>query len=357
MDARSLKILYVAPLSPNDSSLYRRWALERLGHTIVPLDPAAFRPAGALLEKIVFRAQTGPWVAQLNREVLRLAGEHKPDVLWADKVLALRPATLRELRRLGVVCVDYLSDNPFGPRNDPGWRLFSKCIPDFDLHVVPRDCSVHALMAAGARDAMKIQFAYEPTVHFPPPMGWSDSDRGREVSFIGTPYDERAGFLTKLWKEHGVALSLNGAAQHWRTALSDEAQRTLYDGRELYGGEYREAIWRSKINLSFVTHSNEDEFAHKSFEIAGCGGFLLAERSAGHTARFVEDEEAVFFAGPVECAAKIRRYLPDAAARERVAAAGRARAVRDGYSNDAQEQKVMARVIEILDQRVSRLAR
>ena len=27
-----MKILYAAGLSPNDSSLYRLWALERLGH-------------------------------------------------------------------------------------------------------------------------------------------------------------------------------------------------------------------------------------------------------------------------------------------------------------------------------------
>jgi len=83
---------------------------------------------------------------------------------------------------------------------------------------------------------------------------------------------------------------------------------------------------------------------HKSFEIAACGGFLLAERSEGHKARFVEGEEAVFFTGFDECVEKIKRYLPDEAARTRIAAAGRARAVRDGYSNDAQVAKILARL-------------
>ena len=109
----------------------------------------------------------------------------------------------------------------------------------------------------------------------------------------------------------------------------------------MFRDEYREAIWRSKINLSFLTHSNQDEFVHKSFEIAGCGAFLLAERSPGHAQRFVEGQEAVFFADVEECAAKIRRYLPDEAARERIAAAGRARAVRDGYGNDAQVAHIL----------------
>jgi spore maturation protein CgeB len=61
-------------------------------------------------------------------------------------------------------------------------------------------------------------------------------------------------------------------------------------------------------------------------------------------ARFREDEEAVFFTGFEECAEKIRRYLPDEAARERIAKAGRARAVRDGYSNDAQVGKIVERL-------------
>src|ERR1700679_3842053 len=130
----------------------------------------------------------------------------------------------------------------------------------------------------------------------------------------------------------------------WNVRLDAEAAQAHYRGRELYGKDYREAVWRSRINLSFITHSNQDEFVHKSFEIAACGGFLLAERSAGHEARFVEGEEAVFFTGFEECAEKIRRYLPDEAARDRIAKAGRERAGRDGDGNDAQG----ARIVEVL---------
>ncbi len=87
---------------------------------------------------------------------------------------------------------------------------------------------------------------------------------------------------------------------------------------------------------------------HKSFEIAACESFLLAERSPGHLARFVEDEEAVFFEGIDECVAKIRRYLPDEAARARIAAAGRRRAETSGYHNDAQVAAIVARLRTIL---------
>ena len=137
----------------------------------------------------------------------------------------------------------------------------------------------------------------------------------------------------------------------WRERLEPDAVQQLYTGTELYGKDYREAIWRSKINLSFITHSNQDEFVHKSFEIAACGAFLLAERSAGHMAKFVEDEEAVFFTGFDECREKILRYLPDEAARNRIAAAGRARAVRDGYGNDAQVARILERIKPLVAKR------
>jgi hypothetical protein len=344
---RPLTILYAAGLSPNDSSLYRLWALERQGHRVLALNAFEFEPRHPLLRKVVHRAQMGTWVSRLNREVLAMAERERPDIFWADKLLALRPETLEKLRRMGVMSVSYMIDNVFGMRGDPGWRLYLKDLPHFDLHVVQRDKNVIEYRENGARDVLKIQTAYEPTIHFPPPEGWSDKDRDRGVSFIGTPYDDRAQFLTRLWQEFGFPVVVSGGLV-WKKALGPEATAALYRGHgELFRKDYREGIWRSKINLSFLTHANQDEFVHKSFEIAACEGFLLAERSPGHLARFVEDEEAVFFEGIDECVAKIRRYLPDEAARARIAAAGWRRAQSSGYHNDAQVVAIVARLREI----------
>ena len=338
-----MKILYVGQLSPNDSALYRMWALERLGHRVVAMDSLGYVPRNALMRKVVHRAQVGPWVSKFNRDILAAAEREKPEVFWADKLLGLTPSTLDRLRTMGVKTVSYMIDNAFGPRRDPGWRLYMKDIPHFDLHVVQRDKNIADYMDRGARGVIKIQTAYEPTIHFPVEGAWSDKDRDRGVSFIGTSYDDRPAFLTRLWRERGFPVVISGDRM-WKERLDPEAVKALYTGTELYGKAYREAVWRSRINLSFITHSNQDEFVHKSFEIAACGGFLLAERSAGHEARFVEGEEAVFFTGFEECAEKIARYLPDEAARDRIARAGRARAVRDGYGNDAQMAKIVERL-------------
>ncbi len=338
-----MKILYATGLSPNDSTLFRLWALERLGHTVVPLNTYPYTSTSTLLGKITFRLSAGPAVNRLNRDLLEMAEREKPDLAWTDKLLFMQPNTLERLRAMGIPTVSYMIDNPFGTRQDPGWRLYMKDIPYYDLHVVQRDANIADYMSRGARDVIKIQTAYEPTIHFPPPVGWSDADRDRDVSFIGTPYDDRAETLAWL-QQQGFHVVISGSDRQWKRALGDERFSRLYREGELHRQQYREAVWRSKINLSFLTWANQDEFVHKSFEIAGCGGFLLAERSKGHLKRFREDEEAVFFTGREELEAKIRKYLPDEAARERIGAAGRARAERDGYHNDRQLGLILERI-------------
>lgn len=341
-----LRVLYCSNLEPDYYGEYRLRALRRLPlEHVAALDTAPFSGQG-LIGKVQFRLQAGPGVQRLNHAILEAASRERAHILLADKVLALWPATLQRLRRREIVTVDYLSDNPFGPRRDPGWRVFRRAIPRYDLHAVPRSSSVEDFLRHGAREAMEIRFTYEPSVHFAPPLSWSDVDRCRSVSFIGTPYDDRGDFLTRLWRA-GLPLDISGSRPHWAAALPKDAFAATFRVGELKGTAYREAIWASRINLAFVTHSNRDQVAHKSFEIAACGGFLLAERTLEHQACFEEDVEAVFFSDWNECRAKIERYLYDEPARAAIAAAGHERALRSGYDNDSMLRRLLGRAAEI----------
>lgn len=335
-----LKILYVSQLAEFDSAWYRVLALRREGHEVVTINTLDYGQRNPLLRKLEFRLTAGPEVNRLNADILAAATREQPDVLWADKVLWMTPATLETLRALRIVTVSYMIDNFFGPRRDPGWRMYAKTIPVYDLHCTQRDRNVEDYRRAGARDVIKVQTAFEPTVHFPAEPAYTDAQRDRGVSFIGTSYDQRAATLTRLAGE-GLPVVISGGPQHWVAALSRDTFAALYAEGELTGKAYREAIWRSRINLSFLTHSNQDEFAHKTFEIAACGGFLLAERSAGHAERFQEGEEAVFFSGYEELAEKVKQYLHDEPARNRIALAGQRRAWQSGYDNDTQVRRIV----------------
>ena len=345
-----MKILYAAMMSAGSASGFRKLALERLGHRLVVVNTAQYMVKNRLLHKILFRVAAGPHASRLNRDLLRIAEAERPDVFWADKQLLVTPRTLKKLSAMGITTVSYMIDNPFGPREDPGWRMYLKCLPHYDLHVQQRDVSLAAYRKHGAKDVVKVLIGFEPTEHYPPPTPMTDKDCEREICFVGTSYDDRAATLTKLI-EMGLPVTISGPERRWRRSLSPQIMRKSFVPGDFYSKKYREAIWRSKINLSFLTRSNEDEYTQKTFEIAGCGEFMIVERCEGHTSRFKEGEEAVFFSSPEELIEKINRYLPDEETRRRIGLAGRARALRDGYDNDSQMKIILTRLEQIMTAR------
>jgi spore maturation protein CgeB len=336
------KILYVAPLSPGNTSLYRLEAFRRLEQEMIPFDSEAFEPRSRYLYALLYRYPIGPFVAGINRAFRAALREHRPDVVWFDKPLYFDAESVTLAKQLGARTVCYNQDNPFGPRNDGCWRQFYKVYKMFDLHCLFRLADVPRYAGWGL-PFIKINLSYDPLQHFPPPPGWSDADRTREVSYTGSPLEERAEFLRRLGEEFGLPVSVAGP--RWDQAWPPELREKYVVGGMMKDAAYRESIWKSKVNLSFVTLLNEEDVAHKSFEITACAQFLLALRSPGHQAAFEEGKEAEFYDTIEECADKARFYLAHPEERERIAAAGRERSVRSGYSNDAQ----LARVLWHLD--------
>ncbi len=292
---------------------------------------------------ITHRLPMGPLVHRVNRDLLRAVHEFRPDVVFFDKPTTFTKDTILEIKQTGAQTVCYNQDNPFGPRNDGCWHQFYKVFRLFDLHCAIRKTDAVRFEEWGL-NWVQVMLSYEPTVHFPPAEWWSDSMRTRDVSYIGSPYEERPEFLRQLGENQRIPLVIAGAPL-WRECLPPQLfRRYVLDG-PLYDSDYREAIWRSRINLSFLTRLNEEDIAHKSVEIAACQGFLLAVRCEGHQAIFEEDREAVFFSSVEECADKCRFYLERPELREAIARRGRERAVRSGYDDDTQ----LARILNFLD--------
>ena len=79
-----MKIQYAAGLSPKESSLYRLWALERLGHHVVPFNTFDYLPRSPLVRKVAHRLSAGPSVNHrggrqpLTREVMGHGRTHEP---------------------------------------------------------------------------------------------------------------------------------------------------------------------------------------------------------------------------------------------------------------------------------------
>ena len=353
----TMRILYVASLARGATSLYRFHALERLHQQLIPFDLSKFEFKSAKMNALRYRFPVGPMIAKVNAALVDEVRHHRPEVVWFDRPTLFTAATVQAIKASGALTVCYNMDNPFGPRNDGCWRQFYNIYRLIDLHCLFRHADVPRYQAWGL-NFIKTQLSFDPAQHFPPPEGWSEKDRTREVSYIGHPHEGRAGFLRTLIDRDKLPVAISGSG--WQRALTvTERERLTRSGNLQDAGgllrdvEYRDAIWRSKINLAFITELNEEDVAHKSFEIAACRGFLLAYRSPGHQAAFQEGKEAEFFSSVNECAEKIRHYLAHPAAREQIAMRGWERAVRSGYGNDTQLGLILARLAEMFQDRAA----
>jgi len=296
------------------------------------------------LTKLRMLFPMGPLISKINRDILAAVRASRPDVVFFDKPIHFTRETIEEIKSTGAQTVSYNQDNPFGLRNDGCWYQYKRVFRLFDLHCVFRESDVARYRQWGL-NYIKTMFSFEPAAQFPPPEGWSDKDRTRPVSYIGSPLEDRPEFLMDLAERKAVPVVIAGP--RWRDFLSGELYLRYVTLGYLADHAYRENIWRSKINLGFVSHLNEDDIGHKCIEIAACGQFLLAERSKGHEECFEEDREAVFFSSIEECADKARFYLDRPDLREKIGRRARERAVRSGYDNDTQ----LARILNRLDGR------
>lgn len=338
---RARSILYAGDLNPASTAAYRFEAIKRLRQHAQPFNLQIFKPTNRVMHWLRFRYPLGPLVAHINRELVKTVESTRPDVVWFDKPLVFTPETMRAIHKAGAQIVFYVQDAPFGPRNDGCWRQFQKVYQMADLHCLVREADVARYQAWGL-PWIKTMFSFDPGMHFPPPPGFSDANRNRSVSYIGYPYEQRHAFMLQLARNYQLSVFING--NRWLRVLAPEERQLFTLGSFLGGEKYRSGIWRSKINLSFVTETNEDDIAHKAVEIAACAGFLLALRTRGHQAIFDEDREAVFFSSVEECAEKARFYLNRQDLRETIAARGRERAVHDGYDNDTQIARILNRL-------------
>lgn len=296
------------------------------------------------MNSLLWRFPVGPMVAKINADLVAAVREKKPEVVWFDKPILFTPATIRSVQSSGAQTVCYNQDNPFGPRRDGCWYQFNRIYCMLDLHCLFRNVDIPRYREWGL-NYLKIQLSYDPREHFPPPAGWSDLNRTREVSYIGSPYENRPKFLRSLIEDYNLPVTISGPS--WDKYLNDDEQKRHMLGGMLRAADYRENIWKSKINLAFITQLNEEDVVHKAFEIAACRGFLLAVRSPGHQACFEEGKEAEFFSSIEECTDKVQYYLEHPAEREEIARRGCERAQASGYDNDTQLSRVLDKLEEL----------
>jgi hypothetical protein len=327
--AAAWSILYAGV--PGGTCAHRATALGELGHAVECLQ-AGPPPPGARFQlyRVGFKLGRPPDLIGANREIRARIARGRHDLLWIDKGLTIRAATLAAVRRLspGTRIVAYSPDDMLNPANQSAEYL--RGIPAYDLHVTTKSYNVDELYALGARDVLFVDNAFDPHTHRPLELSEPDRLKYRaEVAFVGQFEPERAEALRRL-AQAGIPVTVWGG--NW-DELRDPPPALAVRGEYLEGIDYAKAVNATRINLGFLRKINRDLQTTRSVEIPACRAFLLAERTDEHLRMFREGHEAEFFASFAELADKCRYYLAHDDERRAIAARGHERCLRDGYSN------------------------
>lgn len=333
----SLRILYIGPVA--GTCLDRANALRRLGHEVSHIDLRTWLPTTKWIDRIIWRAggqYFGPLLAHLVRERFKPASF---DLVYVDNGDLVSPPVAKCLKTLAKKIVNLCLDDPTGSRDMKRFTSYRLSLPYYDLVAVMREPNVQECLRLGARRVIRLWFAADEISHLPRHLSEQDHEKwDAEVLFLGTWMPERGPFLAHL-VELGVPLTIQGA--HWHKAPEWPTLQRFWRGGSIEGDDYAKAIQCAKINIGLVSEGNRDQHTTRSLEIPALGSVLCAKRTAEHEALYKEDEEAVFWATPEECAEKCRRLLGDERHRTQIAQSGHQRYLRNGNRNELLVTKII----------------
>lgn len=273
------------------------------------------------------------WVSKLDplflqRDILHRIEQFHADIGFFPLGSSVWSSTLRELKRRGVPLVQWCGL--------PATTMLTRDrvnLPNFDLIFVPANLE-KGLRAAGAKGKIEyVPLGVDPEIHHPMRLTQAEVERYQsDVCFIGgvdMRFHKARRAMIEYAVVHGVKMKVWGG---YREHILTSPIRDVWQG-QIWGEDMRKALCAAKIGLNFHVDHAAGELDRglnmRAFELAGCGVFQLLQRVPGVCEFFEEGKEIVCFDTAEEMLDKIDYYLSHDAERERIAQAGRERALRD----------------------------
>lgn len=334
-----LSVLYIGDEVTNSGQ--RLQALRRLGHSVDFINQRTFLPQSKFVESWIWHAG-GIFLEDFyTRNVTsRIPKGKRYDIAWINHGELVGSTLVRKLKQVAGKVVNFNADDPYGNRDARKWNRFLRTLPDYDLVALVRPVNVEEAIGRGAKKVICVGTSADEVAHAPRPI--SEADRlkwSSEVGFVGTWMPERGPFFESLIKLK-VPLSIWG--NRWQKAAEWPVIEPHWRGPSLDNADdYAKAIQCSKVCLGLVSKGNRDTATTRTFEIPYLGGLFCAERTPDHLSLYKEDEEALYWNSPEECAEKCAKAIAKPGWRNEIAAAGRLRCIANGTLNEPVITKVL----------------
>lgn len=309
----------------NNPWLQAAWAREHGLRVTWPLDPGHIPNTSGGVARA--RSRLGPIVRPLVRKfvsrqitnweqaIVRAQIEHfRPDVILNQEMSYIRSRYLESVKGPSTVIVGQIASALPGGEDFRAYDLIVSSLPNF----------VAWFQAKGLPAALN-RLAFEPRVL---KLLEEDCERDVEVSFVGSLSSDHRSRI-------GLLETLAGLIdlRVWGSGIESLSRKSplhrCYQG-EAWGRDMYAVLQRSRITLNHHIDLAEG-FANnmRLYEATGMGALMLVDATKGLEAIFHIGEEVVSYADAEDCARRVRSLLKNEAERDRIAAAGQERTLRE----------------------------
>ncbi len=331
------RIIFVGQTVPGSRTLQRIQAMERLGHEVqivsTSLSGDAYEDIPGIIQRIRYRLRLPVDRASANEALVRAAAESGFEVIWLERAVEIKPATLRAVKAQNpeIKLVWYAEDDMMNPAHLS--RYVEQSLPLYDLWVTTKsyNAAPEEMPARGVRCALFVNNSVDPDIHRPQPVDDATQvEFGADIGFVGTYERERAESIRKLCL---AGLKVRVWGNSWDKMPSRPAGLRI-EGQPVYDLEYAKTVSATKINLCFLRKDNRDLQTCRSIEIPAIGGFMLHERNDEMTGLLVEGTEAAYFGDDEELIQACRHWLTNEDARQTIARNGHEKIVGNQFRHE-----------------------
>jgi spore maturation protein CgeB len=342
----SAKILYVGAVYRGGTCYDRMRIMRNMGLEITTFDTTPYLNGGTKIARSLrHRTKMGLNVMRLNRDLLNVVGKSDGiPYIWFDKATLIWPTTLKRLREItGAVLIHYTPDPQILFHRS---RHFINSIRLYDLLFTTKPFELDLYKELGAHSAHLTYQAYDKNRFYPRELSEQDFIKYKtDVAFIGH-YEKHRADCIKAIVDSGIMVKVWG--RRWpQFARWHQWARKIIMGKSIVCEDYCMALSAASICLGLLSKLVPETTTTRSFEIPACGVFMLAERTKEHTKLFEEGREAEFFSSRHELVEKVLYYLKHTQERQRIAAAGRQRCLRSGYSYQDRLKEILKKIESI----------
>lgn len=254
-------------------------------------------------------------LGSFSRKVVGLCQEFRPEIVLTTGFSPVSAEALEQIGRIGVYRVNFLTDDPWNPRQHSPW--FLRAVQNYDEVLSTRRANLDDLRRLGCHGVSYLPFGFAANMHFPEELS---AERKRQmesdVVFAGGGDSDRVPYIAAL-NQAGFRVGLYGG--YWDRFPET---RQLTQGLKP-PGIVREAVAAAKVALCLVRRANRDGVCMRTFEVPAMGGCMIVEKTAEHVELFGPEGQAVlYFESIPEMVEKTRWLIDHDSERERLRAAG-----------------------------------